>query len=81
MATQVRKHSCLAQEVASSVISMNVYERVSPLILQGLAQGTMCTQWRTCVRPEVMCMQQHLTFLTWQQGNMTTWQLGNLANW
>ena len=34
--------------------SMNVYGPASPFILQGLAQRTMCTQGRTCVRPKVM---------------------------
>ena len=32
------------------------------IYLQGLVQGTMCTQGHTCVRPEVMIMHQRLTF-------------------
>ena len=33
---------------------MNVYVPASPFILQGLAQGTMCTLWGKCVRHSVM---------------------------
>ena len=59
MVTHVHTHSCLVQEVARPGIgigiSMNVHGHVLPFILQGLAQGTICTHWRTCVRPKVMC--------------------------
>ena len=41
---------------------MNVYGPASPFTLQGLAQGKMCTQVHTCVRPEVMIMRRYLTF-------------------
>ena len=47
-----------------TVPDVNVYGTVSPFNLQGLAQGTMCTQGRTCVRHEVMCKQQRVTFYT-----------------
>ena len=64
MVTQLHTHLCLVQGVARPESGMNVYGPASPFILQDLAQGTMCTQGFTCVRHEVMCTQQRLTFTT-----------------
>ena len=53
MVTQVQAHPCHVQGVARPSIGMDVYGSVL-FTLQGLAQGTMCTQGHTCVCHEVM---------------------------
>ena len=60
--TQVHTHSCQMREVARPGIGINVYGPASPFILQGLAQGTMCTQGRICVCLEVMMTHLRLIF-------------------
>ena len=62
MVTQVHTHSCQCQVLQLLAPGMNVYRPASPFILQGLAQGTTCTQGGTSERLEVMCMQQRFTF-------------------
>ena len=57
MVTQVHTHLCWVQGVARPEFGMNVHEPVSPFIMQDLAQGTMCTQGRICVRHKVMMTQ------------------------
>ena len=62
MVNKVHTHPCWIQVLQLLAPGMNVYGPMSPFILQDLAQGTIFTQWGTCVRHEVMMTHLRLIF-------------------